>query len=653
MHTSAPEGQRGMSKIESSRWWDEPKGDASDCLIRVFRIVRDASQWRVDADEYHAGLYAGGIASVGVKGLPSREYTYGPCVLPYNIARSATDTLVAKIAQHRPLPQVLTQRGNWRQQKRAKKMTQFIEGEFYQQKIFEQKAKTIVRDAAIFGRGVLAIYDDGEEIVTERVFPWELFFDEWDARYGQPQTAYHFRTADREVLKERFARTANGWNQRVRAAIEDATVISSEQMDGRDDGMKTVDRVEFVEAYRLPARKGGKGRHIVATSAGTLLDEPWEAESFPYAMLFYNDPLTGMHGQGLVEQLEGYQYEINTMAQKVSDSHHLLGGAWVLVPQGSDIIESHMQNGLGTVIRHKPGLPPQLFQPNPVHPATYERLRDLPQDALNDVGISQMSAQSRTPQGITAAVALQTMDDIETERFIVFGRAYEAWCLDVARQLVACVKRLAEDNGEYSVSVPMKGGLLDMKWADVEIDGFELRCFSTSMLPQQPAARLERLEAYFNAQVIDRQTFMKLMDGLDLQAEFDLALAPTMAVEERLEKMMEAEETTPENEAYLAPSNYMPLEWAATRAQQYLDKGDVDGMPEHVKNLLRRFTLEIENILNPPLPEPTDDMMAGAGGPGGAMPPPPPMPGMPMGPAPLPAVMPENPMPMPPMPVAA
>jgi hypothetical protein len=641
-----------LGKIESSRWWAEPKGEASDCLIRVFRTVRDASQWRVDADEYHAGLYAGGIAAVGVKGLPSRDYTYGPCVLPYNIARSATDTLVAKIAQHRPLPQVLTQRGNWRQQKRAKKMTQFIEGEFYQQKIFEQKAKTIVRDAAIFGRGVLAIYDDGDDIVTERVFPWELFFDEWDARYGQPMTAYHFRTADREVLKERFARTSGGgWKPKVKEAIEDATAISSEQMDGRDDGMKTVDRVEFVEAYRLPSKKGGKGRHIVATSAGTLVDEEWEGETFPYAILFYNDPLTGMHGQGLVEQLEGYQYEINTMAQKVSDSHHLLGGAWVLVPQGSDIVESHLQNGLGTVVTHKPGLPPQLFQPNPVHPATYERLRDLPQDALNDVGISQMSAQSTKPKGITAAVALQTLDDIETERFIIFGRAYEAWCLDVARQLIECVKRLAKANGEYSVSVPMKGGLLDMKWADVEIDGFELRCFSTSMLPQQPAARLERLEAYFNAQVIDRQTFMKLMDGLDLQAEFDLALAPTMAVEERLEKMMETEEGVPENVAYLAPSNYMPLPWAATRAQQYLDKGDVDGMPEHVKNLLRRFILEIDAIENPPLPEPTDDMMAGAGGPMGPQPPMPPG-GMPMAPPPMPAQMPEM-MPQPPMPVAA
>lgn len=632
-----------MGKIESSRWWSEPKGEASDCLIRVFRTVRDASQWRVDADEYHAGLYAGGVAAVGVKGLPSRDYTYGPCVLPYNIARSATDTLVAKIAQHRPLPQVLTQKGNWRQQKRAKKLTQFIEGEFYRQKIFEQKAKTIVRDAAIFGRGILAIYDDGDEIVTERVFPWELFFDEWDARYGQPQTAYHFRTADREVLKERFARAdGGGWKRKVLDAIEDATRITSESPDGQDDGTRTVDRVEFVEAYRLPARKGGKGRHIVATSAGTLVDEEWEQPNFPYAILFYNDPLTGMHGQGLVEQLEGYQYEINTMAQKVSDSHHLLGGAWVLVPQGSDIIETHLQNGLGTVIRHKPGLPPQVVQPNPVHPQTYQRLRDLPTDALNDVGISQMSAQSKKPGGITAAVALQTLDDIETERFIVFGRAYEAWCLDVARQLVECVKRIAEREGEYAVSVPMKGGLLDLSWRDVEIDGFELRVFSTSLLPQQPAARLERLEAYFNSQLIDRETFMKLMDGLDLQAEFEMQLAPTMAVEERLEFMMSVDEDAAEDEVYKAPSPYMPLPWAATRAQQYLDKGDVEGMPENVKALLRRFLLEIEAMQNPPPPEPTDAMLAG----GGAMPPPPP--GGPA-PAPMPPMDPN----MPPMPVAA
>lgn len=645
---------------KSSRWWAEPKNEGHDCLVRVFRTVKDCAQWRLDADEYHAGLYAGGVASVGVKGLPSREYTYGPCVLPYNIARSATDTLVAKIAKHRPLPQVLTQRGNWSQQKRAKKLTQFIEGEFYNQKLFEQTAKLIVRDAAIFGRGILAIYDDGEEIVTERVLPWELYFDEWDARYGTPQTVYHFRSADREVLKERFARTdGGGWSRRILDAIEDAGQISANDLDDRDDGMRTVDRVEFVEAYRLPSRKGGKGRHIVATSAGTLVDEEWTLEQFPYAILFYNDPLTGVHGQGLVEQLEGYQYEINTMAQKVSDSHHLLGGAWVLVPQGSDIIETHLQNGLGTVVRHKPGAPPQIYQPNPVHPATYQRLRDLPNDALNDVGISAMSAQSEKPAGVDSGIALQTLDDIETERFIIFGRTYEAWCLDVARRLIDCAKRIAEREGEYAVSVPMKGGLVDLSWKDVEIDGFKLRCFSTSMLPQQPAARMERLKAFFDAQLISRETFFKLLDELDLQAEFDLELAPTMAVEERLEKMMQAEEDEGEDAAFLPPNPYQPLDWGAKRAQQYLDKGDVEGMPEFNKNLLRRFILETEEMVNPPAPPVTDDMLMGAAGPAGAPPPMPgPMPppgGMPMDPnmAPPPMAPPGMPAPMPPMPVAA
>lgn len=617
-----------MAKVYSGQWWEERGEDAHQSLLRVFRTVRDANQWRIDADEYHAGLYAGGVASLGLRGTPAGDYTYAPSVLPYNIARSATDTLVAKIAQHRPLPRVLVSKGNWAQQKRARKLQHFIEGEFHNQKIFESKARTIVRDACIFGRGVLAVYNDGEKIVTERVLPTEIFWDEWDARYGMPKTVYHVRTADRNALRARFEQE-NESGKRLSEAIEGAKWLTSDYL-STVTVKTTVDQVEFVEAYRLPTGDS-PGRHIVATSAGVLLDEEWDIETFPYVILHYSDPLTGMHGQGLVEQLEGYQYEINVMAQKVSDSHNLLGGAWVLVPQGSDIVETHLQNGIGTVIRHKPGMPPQVVQPNPVHPQTYQRLRDLPVDALNDVGISQMSAQSKKPAGITAAVALQTLDDIETERFILFGRAYEVWCIELARRLIDCAKRIADDFGEYAVSVPMKGGLLDLSWGDVELDGFQLRAFPTSVLPQEPAARLERLERFFNSQIIDRETFMRLLDVLDLQSEFDLALAPTMALEERLEKMMEAEEDDDEEAVYLPPSPYMPLSWGAKRAQQYLDKGDIDGMPEHVKSLLRRFIIDTEALMQKMQAPP---QVAAGGNPSpssAAVPPVAPMPGNPVG----------------------
>lgn len=154
----------------SARWYDEPKGDVHGVLGTVFRTIRDECAWRIDADEYHAGLYCASDQT-GVRGISRRDYTYAPATLPYNVVRSATDTLLSKVAKHRPLPQVLTQRGSWKNQKRARKMTQFIEGEFYRQRVFEKHWPTFIRDSLIFGRGVLKIWTEGDKIRTERTLP--------------------------------------------------------------------------------------------------------------------------------------------------------------------------------------------------------------------------------------------------------------------------------------------------------------------------------------------------------------------------------------------------------------------------------------------------------------------------------------------------
>ena len=147
-------------KETSARWYEEPKNAVHTALAAVFHVVHDECAWRVDGDEYHAGLYCASDKP-GIKGRSYRGYEYGPATLPYNVCRQAADTLTAKIAKHRPLPQCLTQRGSWKNQKRARKMTQYLEGEFYRQRIYEKHASRIVRDAAIFGRGVLKVWTEG------------------------------------------------------------------------------------------------------------------------------------------------------------------------------------------------------------------------------------------------------------------------------------------------------------------------------------------------------------------------------------------------------------------------------------------------------------------------------------------------------------
>ena len=152
----------------NARWWCEPKGEVHQTLRPVFHMVREQSEWRIDADEYHAGLYCNSDRP-GVRGRSLKGYEYGPTTLPYNVCRSAVDTLLAKIGTNRPLPEVLTQRGSWKMQKRAKKQTQFIEGEFARQKIHEKHAKAIIRDAEVYGRGILKCWVEGRRTKTERV----------------------------------------------------------------------------------------------------------------------------------------------------------------------------------------------------------------------------------------------------------------------------------------------------------------------------------------------------------------------------------------------------------------------------------------------------------------------------------------------------
>lgn len=609
----------------NSRWYEEPRNDAHAILVGVFRTIRDEAAWRIDADEYHAGLYCA-TDRQGIRGASRRGYTYGPATLPYNVCRAATDTLLSKTAQHRPLPQVLTQRGSWKNQKRARKMTEFLEGEFYRQRFFESLWAPFIRDALIFGRGALKIWTEGDKVRTERAHPWELFVDDFDARYGEPRNLYQVRSIDRGVALQLFAKTeGGGWKSRVREAILTAGVLEVGDDAWSREG-STVDRVDVIEAWHLPSAPGADdGRHVIAVQGATLVDEPWKLDYFPFVVLSYNAALEGFWGHGLVEQIEGYQYEINQASEKSSEQHRM-SGVGVLVPDGAGIHDTELRNGI-TIMRHKPGGQPSVFQMDLVNEHTRQRPRELTQDALNDSGLSQMSVQSQKPAGIQSGIALQTLDDVESQRFMVFGRACEAACVEAARRYIDCAKQIAAEYGDMKVSVPMKGGMLELSWNDVYVDGVEIRVFPTSLLPQQLSARLEKLKDLWNTGLVDRATFLRHLDAPDMQAELDLETADRLVVDEMIERMLDAEEEEGD-EAYFAPSAYQDLQWAAKRCQQKLNRAMLDGADEYNMDLLRRFIKHAGELMKAAAPPAPPVGAPGLAPPPGASAPPPDLPGI-------------------------
>jgi hypothetical protein len=109
-----------------------------------------------------------------------------------------------------------------------------------------------------------------------------------------------------------------------------------------------------------------------------------------------------------------------------------------------------------------------------------------------------------------------------------------------------------------------------------------------------------------------------------------------LCVDEMIEAMLDSDKSTKaanDNDDYIAPNGYLPLEWAHKRAHQRRLQAQMDGAPQHVLDLLGRFIDDIDYLMGSTAPPgqsaggaPPADMMAGPppGGPAGPPPMPPP-----------------------------
>lgn len=631
---------RLASRLVDVDWQSKKGGELAQCLSAIFTQVRDEAAWRFDRDDYHWGLYEGDPSGGSLSVTSRRNMTYLNATLPDNVCKMGVDTLTAKVATIRPIPQVLTSRGNYKDQRKARKLRQFIQGEFFQQKVHEKLAPKIIKDALVARGGVVHVYTEGAKIKVDRVHPWTLFVDDWDAEHGEPTTMFRLRTMDRRKAVDKVAKT-----KAQKEAIRSASYFSSSVSRMRDEERSsTVERVELLEVwYRCQDHDPDDeehectGRHVIMCEGSgddcVLLDEPWTINGFPFAVLTYDTPNTGFWGSGLVQTGEGYQYSINRANEKLGEMYDQSGVA-VILRDGSGVFKEDITNGL-RVMHCRPGpYEPKTFDIDLVNEHTRMRPVELTERCLNSFGVSQMAAQSKKPQGVDAGVALQTLDDIESQRHIVFGRAFESWCMDVARLLVECVKRIAEEYGDYETKVPMKGAYLPLKWKDVEIDGFQLEMQSVGQLFTSFAGRLDKLKTLFEMGAIDTATFMRHLDAGDLQSELDLETVDRLIVDEMIEAMLDAPEVANDNDPdadYISPSGYLPLEWAHRRAHLRRLQAEMDGAPERVLRLLTRFIDDLQYLMDKnkatamtPEGGPVDPMAAPPMPPGPPMPPPPP-----------------------------
>lgn len=427
--------------------------------------------------------------------------------LSLNVVKSCIDTIFNKIGKQKVKPFFLTSGGVLSQKTKAKRLNQFGASALQSGNAYKQGVLAF-RDSLIFGDGYAKVVRDKDnKRMIERVMPDEVIVDPVDGYYGCPQNFVHRRFVSRDALIEAYPKKET---EIKRAAT---TTVSNV--------LGHTDAILVAEGWH----KGEPGRHVIVIDGATLLDEEFKAQEFPIRRISYTPAVCGYWSQGVAEELTGIQREINRILLHIQESMYLLSNPRVWLEKGSQVLTSHLTNRIGD-IGYYVGQPPIIQAAQVVHPEVFAQLDSLYNRAFEIVGVSRLSAQSQKPPGLNSGVALDTYNDIETERFARTAQAWEEFTIDMLNSII---DDIGEDD-EYVVSATSReNGIDKLRWKDVRLpkDDYLMQCYPTSAFPDSPAGKLSMVNFMQDKGMIDVEEARTLLDFPDMDASNRDKISPT------------------------------------------------------------------------------------------------------------------------------
>lgn len=564
-----------------NKWWEANTGELrATQVLETVGYLKEVSQYKYRQASMYSRMY-NNMPMYGIMGGSLTSNAGQASQLPVdrptmNVVQSCIDTLISRITQARPRPIFLTDNGDYKARNLAKQLNQFIAGELHQTKAYE-KAATMLMDASVIGTGILKIYEKDSKVSLQRVLATELLVDANDSMFGDPRQMYQIALVDRDVLAAAFG------NSKVIQSAERA------YPDHHSESTRTVsDQVMVAEGWHLPSGPdAGDGRHIIAVSSGSLVDESYDCAEFPFVFLNYAPRLLGFWGQPLTEQLMGTQLEINKLLATISASINLVGVPRVFVEDGSKVVKAHLNNQIGAIVTYR-GTKPQ-YEVAPCVPAeVYAQLQRLVDYAYQQSGISALAAASQKPAGLNAAVALREYDDLQSDRFAALVRRYDNMFVALAYQIIRLAKYIAERDGKYLTVYPNKDGTreIDLPAAKLLDDSFVIQCFDASALPRDPAGRMQKVTELIQAGMIDIKEGRRLLDYPDLQQNEKLDNASEERILQILDEIVEDGKYTP-------PDPFMNLQLALKLSQDYYNLYVPAKLEEDKAEMLRTFNSQV------------------------------------------------------------
>lgn len=587
-------GQKGhkeeVTSGETRDWWNKEGAKAAQTISGVVDLLQGAQTARIRQQVISSRQY-GNQAFTGAAGLAYQRMLSSRAAIQsrqtYNATQEIIDTLVSRVGETKPRPYFqLSAGGNYKQHRKVQKLNQFVEGVFYETKTYTLGPEAF-RDAAIWGDGFIYVFGRGGKIRHERVWGSELWVDEIEAQYGYPRNMHRVKEVDKDELA--------GYFPEHRVQIMKAAAANDNKR-----SRTTSDMVTVCESWHLGAmNEDGElvgGKHaITLVSQDFMLVEPedWPYDFFPFARVSWCKRPIGYWSQGLCEQLQGDQIELNKEIQLVQRSMHLAGSFKVLIEAGSKVVKEHVNNEVGAIVEFT-GKKPEYIIPAPIHPVYFQNIPTIIERMRNRAGVSQMAAHGTKPTGLNSGVAIREMDDIESERHRSIQVANNNLYMELAHLTVVMASEMAKQGKLDIVRRPGKASFNRIDWGkdikEVELDEFTVQVCDVSRLPKDPAGRLAAIQEYIAAGWMNPREGRRALEFSEMDTWESLANAQEDIITKNLDLIVDEGEYNP-------PEPTDDLALCKELVVEYIQRFRLLALEDEKLDLLRTWNSQVDTMV--------------------------------------------------------
>ena len=388
-----------------------------------------------------------------------------------NASKSAVDTICSTMSQLKTRPFFNPVNGKFDTRKAARDVQRYMDALFDKENIYTESPE-VLRLAAIFEAGYFWVNDIDNTI--RKVRPWEFYYSQAEYQYGSLKH-YHLRfdkyplSALTKYLDEGPDPTKFKKNFKDTYSKDMFATCTYRVAYDLDLGY----RIEFMNQYEIRREE-------------IDFDEPNVAE------IYFSRPVKGGYSTSLIDDVYTIQLQINDICRKIGSSVALTPANFVLVPKGQSQIKAAMiKSELGYVYEYTPitgAAPISIVSPAPIDKSYIEMLNFFIDQVFKQPGVSDMNALGERPQSVQSGYAIDTLNNIFSNRQNVILVNYLRMQCDLARKAIKCFSPdfVLPSRGKDKVTMGQVKKQLDLLTIDIA---------ATSSLSRDPETKQNQIQS--------------------------------------------------------------------------------------------------------------------------------------------------------------